>query len=53
VLSIDNINNWGKMPHYWSSNFFLESSYLMDFMKEIEDLVVRVMDHNKGHDDNI
>jgi hypothetical protein len=55
VLNIDNINIWGRMPHYWSSNFFLESTfhYIMDFMKEIEDLAVRVMDCYKGNDDSI
>ncbi len=52
---MDNINNWGRMPRCRSSNFFLESTicYIMDFMKEIEDLVVKVMDHNKGIDDSI
>jgi hypothetical protein len=43
------------MPHCWPSNFFLESTfcYVMDFMNEIEDLVVKFMDHNKGIDDSI
>jgi len=45
----------GKNAHCWSLNCFLESTFrdVMDFMKEIEDLVVKIMDHNKGNDDSI
>ncbi len=53
VLSI--IDSWGRMPHYLSSNSFsgVDIPLRHYFKKEIEDLTIKVMDHNKGGDDGI
>jgi hypothetical protein len=53
VLNI--VDTWERMPHCWSSNFFfgIDIPLCHYFRKEIKDLIIRVMDHNKGGDDGV
>jgi len=53
VLSV--VDSWGRMLHYWSSNSFsgVDIPLRHYFRKEIEDLTIGVMDHNKGGDDGV
>ncbi len=53
MLSI--VDTWERMTHCWSSNSFsgIDIPLCHYFRKEIEDLTIRVMDHNKGGDDGV
>ncbi len=46
------MDSWGKCSNVSLQISFLEYTFhcVMDFKKQIEDLVVEVMDHNKGND---